>query len=104
MCVVSGSSCAETMKEGRDVMKVPPGEASSIGRSSFVVDILTEHDSDAIDVSQPELANAIRLVRWRRGDLGAAIKELPVVRVDVLHPLEQVDSLRNSLISYEVDR
>ena len=65
---------------------------------------MAENDRYTIDISQADLAEAIWLVLGLRGNLRATIDDLSIVRIDILHPLKQVDTLRRPFVSNKVNR
>ena len=51
-------------------------------------DFLTKDDAHAIDIGQTKLANPVRLVCGLLCNVSPAIDDLPVVGINVLHPLK----------------
>ena len=68
-----------------------------------MIDVLAEHDPDAVDIAHAEFADPVWLVGRVRINHSAAPNDFPEMRVDILDPLEQVDALWTALIANEVD-
>src|SRR5204863_3162055 len=68
------------------------------------LDVLAEHDGDAVDTAHAALADSVRLVGWRRRDRGATTDDFSVVGVNIPDPLEQVDTMWTAVVFHEVNR
>src|SRR6478735_2891548 len=93
-----------TRSHSTRVPRLSGATACHAGLHLRVLDVLAEHDSHAIDVAQAKFADSIRLVRWLRCNLGASLDNLPVVGINILDPLEQVDTTWTAFVLDEVDR
>ena len=80
--------------------RIPP----LMRRDQGMIDVLTEHNAHRVDVAYAEFAKPVRLIRGLGFDAGASIDQLLEVRIDILHPLEQMNALRARIALDEVHR
>ena len=74
--------------------------------ASSLLDLLSEHDIDAVRVSNRELAEVIGAIRWLLEHLSPPCPDLTIVRVNIANPVEQMDprSGRTLATFRQVDR
>ena len=92
---------------------MPDGRALKSNRSSTIlscvslaplpgIDVLPKHDGHVVDITETKLPNPVRLIGWLHCHDRTATDYFPVIRVDVLDPLKQVDAAWVATVSHEV--